>query len=49
MEKECGRVDGHLKGAGGEFDADGGFGFQAEFVPGESGEQIGFAYPGIAD
>ena len=38
-----------LESAGGEFDADGGFGFEAELVSGESGEQIGFADARIAD
>ena len=34
-----------LESASGEFDADGGLGFEAELVSGESGEEIGFADP----
>jgi len=36
-------------GFGGELDADGGFGVCAEGVVDESGEEVGFADPGISD
>ena len=39
----------HLESPGGEFNADGGFGFEAELVSGESGEDVGFADTGVAD
>ena len=42
-------MDHHLQSACGEFDADGGFGFEAELVSGESGEDVGFADAGVAD
>ncbi|CAL5396994.1 unnamed protein product [Camellia sinensis] len=35
----------NLESAGGEFDADGRFGFEAELVARESGEEVGFADP----
>lgn len=38
-----------LKGSGGELDPDCGFGFQAELVPGESGEEIGLADARVAN
>jgi hypothetical protein len=34
---------------GGELDADGGLGLEAELVAGEAGEEVGFADPGVAD
>ena len=34
-----------LESASGEFDADGGLGFEAELVSGESGKEVGFADP----
>lgn len=33
----------------GEFDADGGFGLQAELVSGESGQEVGLADAGVSD
>ena len=38
-----------VNGSGGEFDADCAFGFQIEFVSGETGEEVGFADAGVAD
>nr|ACN34673.1 unknown [Zea mays] len=38
-----------LQGAGGELDADGGLGLEAELVAGESGEDVGLADAGVAD
>lgn len=35
--------------AGGEFDADGGFGFQAELVSRESGQEVGLSNGRITD
>jgi hypothetical protein len=37
-----------LDGASREFDADGGFAVEVEFVAGESGEQVGFSDAGVA-
>nr|CAB3497634.1 unnamed protein product [Digitaria exilis] len=39
----------YLEGAGGELDADGGLGLEAELVAGEAGEDIGLADAGVAD
>lgn len=38
-----------LDGAGGEFNADGGFAIEVEFVAGESREQVGFPDAGVSD
>jgi hypothetical protein len=38
-----------LEGAGGELDADGGLGLEAELVAGESGEDVGLPDAGVAD
>ena len=38
-----------LEGAGGELDADGGLGLEAELVAREAGEQVGLADAGVAD
>lgn len=38
-----------LNGAGGELDADGGFGLLAELILGETGEEVGFSDAGVAD
>jgi hypothetical protein len=38
-----------LEGAGGELDADGGLGLEAELVAGEAGEEVGLADAGVAD
>jgi hypothetical protein len=38
-----------LEGAGGELDADGGLGLEAELVAGEAGEDVGLADAGVAD
>lgn len=35
--------------AGGEFDADGGFGFQVELVSGESRQEVGLANTRVSD
>ena len=40
---------GYLQGAGGELDADGGLGLEAELVAGEAGEDVGLADAGVAD
>jgi len=39
----------YLEGAGGELDADGGLGLEAELVAGEPGEDVGLADAGVAD
>ena len=39
----------HLQCPGGEFNANGGFGFETELVSGESGENVGFANTGVTD
>jgi hypothetical protein len=38
-----------LEGAGGELDADGGLGLEAELVLGEAGEEVRLADAGVAD
>ena len=38
-----------LEAAGGELDADGGLGLEAELVLGEAGEEVGLADAGVAD
>ena len=38
-----------LNAASGEFDADCGFGIDAELVTRESRQEVGFADPGVAD
>jgi hypothetical protein len=38
-----------MEGAGGELDADGGLGLEAELVAGETGEEVGLADAGVAD
>jgi len=38
-----------LDGFGGEFDSDGGFGFEVEFVACEAGEEVGFSNSGVAN
>uniref|UniRef100_J3M8W5 DUF834 domain-containing protein n=1 Tax=Oryza brachyantha TaxID=4533 RepID=J3M8W5_ORYBR len=38
-----------LEAAGGELDADGGLGLEAELVLGEAGEEVGLAHAGVAD
>jgi len=38
-----------LETAGGELDADGGLGLEAELVLGEAGEEVGLADAGVAD
>jgi hypothetical protein len=38
-----------LEGAGGELDADGGLGLEAELVAGEAGEDVGLPDAGVAD
>jgi hypothetical protein len=35
--------------SGGELNPNGGLGFEAELVPGEPGQQVGFANPRVAD
>ena len=39
----------HIQAPGGELDADGGLGFQAELVASEPGEQVGLAHAGVPD
>lgn len=38
-----------VNGSGGELDADGGFGLEAELVARESREEVGFSDAGVSD
>lgn len=39
----------YLEGSSGEFDTDGGFGFQAEFISGKPGKNVGFSNARVSD
>lgn len=49
MEKIMRKIDENLKSSSGKLNADSGFGFQAEFISGKPGKDVGFSDTRITD